>query len=253
VTTAVDAVALKLRAAILDGALAPGVRLREEALSERFQVARHTLRAALRALAAERLVMIEPHRGARVATLDGPQLKALFELRTALEVEAARLLAERCTLPPWPADVEAAAADLDRLCAAFEVATGPADATAGAMAMATAGRPPSRADVDVAHLALHHALVAAAGSPRITQAHAALAAENRLVLLQSRDNLPVSRMAELHRDLLEQLPRLGPEVLRTHLAQGQVYSTQGQVYSTQGQAYSAASGAEGAPGAEERP
>jgi len=238
VTTAVDAVALELRAAILDGVLAPGVRLREEALAERFQVARHTLRAALRALAAERLVMIEPHRGARVATLDGPQLQALFELRTALEVEAVRLLAERRTLPPWPAGVQAAAADLDRLCAAFEAATEPAaePAIGPADAATAAGRSPSRADVDAAHLALHHALVAAAGSPRITQAHAALAAENRLVLLQSRAALPVGRMAELHRDLLERLPRLGPDALRLHLAQGQ--------------AYSAASGAVGAPGAE---
>jgi DNA-binding GntR family transcriptional regulator len=237
VASAVDAVTLELRAAILDGGLAPGVRLREEALAERFQVARHTLRATLRALAAERLVTIEPHRGARVATLDGPQLKALFELRTALEVEAARLLAERRTLPPWPADVEAAAADLDRLCAAFEAATGTADATTDVTT--TAGRPPSRAEVDAAHLALHHALVAAAGSLRITQAHAALAAESRLVLLQSRAGLPVGRMAELHRDLLERLPRLGPDALRLHLAQGQ--------------AYSAASGAESAPGAQERP
>jgi DNA-binding GntR family transcriptional regulator len=237
VTTAVDAVAHELRDAVLDGRLAPGARLREESLAERFQVARHTLRAALRALAAERLVLIEPHRGARVATVDDPQLQALFELRTALEVEAARLLAERRALPPWPDGVAVAAAELDRLCAAFETVDA---AAAAAPAGAGVGQPrPTRADVDAAHLALHHALVAAAGSPRITQAHAALAAESRLVLLQSRSSLPVGRMAELHRDLLEQLPRLGPDVVRAHLAQGK--------------AYSAAAGAEGAPGVEESP
>jgi DNA-binding GntR family transcriptional regulator len=233
VTTAVDAVAQELRTAILGGRLSPGVRLREESLAEQFQVARHTLRAALRALAAERLVVIEPHRGARVATLGGPELEALFELRTALEVEAARLLAERRRPPPWPDRVAAAAAELDRLCTAFENA----DESA---APDDDGVPHlDRAEVDAAHLALHHALVAAAGSPRITQAHAALAAENRLVLLQSRTTLPVARMAELHRELLEQLPRLGPDALRTHLGQGR--------------AYSATAGAEGAPAVEERP
>jgi DNA-binding GntR family transcriptional regulator len=233
VTTAVDAVAGELRSAVLDGRLAPGVRLREESLAERFQVARHTLRAALRVLAAERLVTIEPHRGARVATLDGEELEALFELRTALEVEAVRLLAQRRALPPWPAGVASAAAELDRLCTAYESATISAG-TAG-----VGGTRPTRADVDAAHLALHQALVAAAGSPRITQAHAALAAENRLVLLQSRTSLPVGRMAELHRELLDQLPRLGPDALRAHLAQGR--------------AYSAATGAAGVPEAEARP
>jgi DNA-binding GntR family transcriptional regulator len=209
VTTAVDAVAEQLRAAILRGDPPPGERLREEALAARYDVARHTLRAALRALAAEHLVIVEPHRGARVANVDGSQLQALFELRTALEVEAVRLLEQRSGLTPWPEAVHRAAAALESACR-------------------SAGEPSSddaRAAMDLAHLALHHALVASAGSDRITQAHAALAAESRLVLLQSRSALSPTRMAQVHRQLLDDLRRLGPDALRDHLAQGQAFST----------------------------
>ena len=60
-----------LRTRILDGELAAGERLRELELADAYGVARHSLRAALRALAAEGLVTIEPNRGARVASLDG--------------------------------------------------------------------------------------------------------------------------------------------------------------------------------------
>ena len=91
----VDELAAALRTAILDGTIAPGAPLREVELSERYGVARHTLRAALQRLAADGLVVVEPHRGARVATLDRAELVGLFDVRTALEVEAARLALER--------------------------------------------------------------------------------------------------------------------------------------------------------------
>jgi DNA-binding GntR family transcriptional regulator len=55
-------------------------------LTERYSVARHSVRAALRALTAEGLVSIEPNRGASVASLDEAGLRSLFELRTALEL-----------------------------------------------------------------------------------------------------------------------------------------------------------------------
>lgn len=197
--TQVDRLAGQLRDRVLAGDLPPGHRLREEALAAEYGVARHTVRAALRALAAQRLAVVEPHRGARVTALDAAALRELFELRAALEVEAARLLADRHGLDPWPGDVEAAAAALDAACAAPE---------------------PDRSAVDAAHAALHHALVAAAGSPRITAAHAGLELESRLALVQSRGTLPVARMAQIHRELLERLRAEGPDALRRHLHEG---------------------------------
>ena len=197
--TQVDRLTGQLRERVLGGDLPPGHRLREEALAAEYGVARHTVRAALRALAAQRLAVVEPHRGARVAALDARALRDLFELRAALEVEAARLLTERRGLDPWPDGVVAAAAALDEACARPE---------------------PDRGAVDAAHAALHHALVAAAGSPRITAAHAGLEVESRLALVQSRRTLPVDRMAALHRDLLVRLRAQGPDALRRHLHEG---------------------------------
>jgi len=199
VTTAVDAVAADLAERILSGDLPPGARLREQALTEHYDVARHTIRAALRALAARRLADVEPHRGAHVRLLDEQALQELFELRAALEVEAARLLAERHGLDPLPPEVLAAGRGLAAACSATE---------------------PDRARIDAAHTGLHHALVAAAGSARITQVHAQLGAESRLALVQSRAALPIGDLARTHADLLARLATDGPDVLRAHLRHG---------------------------------
>ena len=94
-TSTVDALAAALRPRILEGELPAGARLREQELSDDYGVARHTLRAALRALAAEGLVTIEPNRGARVASLGIAELHDIADLRIALEVEAAHLARER--------------------------------------------------------------------------------------------------------------------------------------------------------------
>ena len=93
----VDAIAAALRTRILDGELGAGERLRELELAEAYGVARHSLRAALRALAAEGLVAIEPNRGARVARSTAADLGALFELRTGARAggRAARARAPR--------------------------------------------------------------------------------------------------------------------------------------------------------------
>ena len=90
-TSTVDALAAALRREILDGELPPGAWLRERELCEAFGVARHSLRAALRTLAAEGLARIEPHRGARVAQLTPDDVRWLYELRAALELEGAHL------------------------------------------------------------------------------------------------------------------------------------------------------------------
>ena len=93
--TTVETITNALRREILDGERVGGQRLVEQELTARYGVARHTLRAALRELAAEGLVRIEPNRGARVARLGAEDIIQLYELRTALEVEAARLALER--------------------------------------------------------------------------------------------------------------------------------------------------------------
>src|SRR3954452_17541391 len=150
----VDLLAANLRREILDGSLPAGARLRERELCEGYGVARHSLRAALRALAAEGLVAIEPHRGAHVARLGAEDVRALYELRAALELEAAHLALERHG-GRLPAPVHEALAALTHAC----------------------DRSAPWSEVNDAHAALHAAIVAAAESPRIAAAHAALNAE----------------------------------------------------------------------------
>jgi DNA-binding GntR family transcriptional regulator len=151
-TTTVDALVHALRERILDGALTAGARLRERELCETYGVARHTLRAALRALAADGLVRIEPHRGAQVAQLTPAEVRWLYELRAALELEAAHLALER-NGGRLPADVHEALARLEEACA---------------------GDDPPWSAINEAHAQLHGEIVAAARSPRIAAAHAAL-------------------------------------------------------------------------------
>jgi len=60
-------------------------------LAERFGTSVIPIREALRVLEAERLVVLSPHRTARVATLSVEELKDLYRIRLLLDVEAVRL------------------------------------------------------------------------------------------------------------------------------------------------------------------
>lgn len=84
-----------LRALIEQGDLLPGARIPERELCQRFNVSRTPLRECLKVLAAEGLVDLLPHRGARIATLDDEHLAHLFEVIAALEAEAGRLACRR--------------------------------------------------------------------------------------------------------------------------------------------------------------
>ena len=191
--TAVEEVTQALRNSILDGERPAGSRLVEAELCAQYGVARHSLRAALRALAGEGLVVIETNRGARVPRLTGEEIMALFELRTALEVEAARIALERGPLPPT---VYAALAVLERACA--DGAWGP---------------------INAAHNGLHRAIVEAADSPRIAAAHASLDGELKLFMNQLEPLWCAERMAADHAALVRGLERDGPTVLRGHLSE----------------------------------
>jgi DNA-binding GntR family transcriptional regulator len=195
--SAVETLAEALRRRILDGDLEAHARLVEQELTSTYDVARHTARAALRQLASEGLVVVEPNRGARVARLDGRQLRSLHELRSALECEAARLALERHdgALP------QAVYARVDAL-----------------VEICRSGSPPWSAVVD-AHDAVHRALVAASESPRIVAAHRLLASELRLFLVQLRPEWTLERMADDHERLVAELESEGVEALRAHLAE----------------------------------
>jgi len=83
-----------LREAIIQGEIAPGEKLNEPSLAQKFNVSRGPLREAIRRLVGMRLVEHVPHVGARVITLDLPRILELYEVREALEGKAAALAAK---------------------------------------------------------------------------------------------------------------------------------------------------------------
>ena len=80
-----DDIALALEEAIVSGEIPPGSVLRQEHLSEQFQVSRTPVREALRRLAALGLVNFEPNRGVRVRMLSRDELREAFMVRAELE------------------------------------------------------------------------------------------------------------------------------------------------------------------------
>jgi DNA-binding GntR family transcriptional regulator len=80
---------------ITEGILKPGQKLNEPQLSLKYGVSRAPLREAISRLEGRRLVVRQPNRGARVATLEPAEFIQLFHVREGLEGIAARLSADR--------------------------------------------------------------------------------------------------------------------------------------------------------------
>lgn len=87
----------KLLAAIEDGSLPPGIRLREAELATQLAISRTPVREALKRLELQGLVTHEPHHGAVVAGLEYGQMTEMYLLREVLEGTAARLAAQHAT------------------------------------------------------------------------------------------------------------------------------------------------------------
>lgn len=82
--------------AIERGVYPPASRLREQELADLFNCSRAPVREALRILESRGLVVIEPMKGARVASIDDKSFFEVFLIRRAL----AGLLAEQLALAP---------------------------------------------------------------------------------------------------------------------------------------------------------
>ncbi len=187
-----------LRELVLTGDIPPGARVNEVELAQRLGISRGPLREAIRHLASEGLLVLAPHRGASVPTCDEADVRALFELRTALECAAAELAASRRT-----------EADVVRLRAVCEESR---------RAYSAGERFPYRLD-----LAFHQALLDAARSPRI--AEQVRLVQQRVVLLRSglRDDPPHQHASLDDHDALVAAiaaadPSRASDVMRKHLA-----------------------------------
>jgi DNA-binding GntR family transcriptional regulator len=181
---------------VLNGDLGPGEHLREAELARQYRVGRHTLRAAFDGLVRRGLLDKQRNRGVFVRVLADADLVEIYQLRSALEAEAFRMLAVRQYLPP--AAVQAVT-DLDQL---------------------TSGSP--RRSVVEADLAFHRAIVEGTGNQRLARAHEALRAEIQLLLSQLVNHYAtVAELAQQHRQLLTVLeqgdPARAEAAIREHL------------------------------------
>jgi DNA-binding GntR family transcriptional regulator len=191
-----------LRAAILEGEIAPGARLRAEALAERFGTSRTPIREALLMLEREGLVIVEPHRGAIVRSFDPADLLDLYEVRALIEPHAAARAATRISTE-----------QLDRMRALCEKAE---------------RRGTKVADQIAYNEELHGIVVEAADSPRLAQAMRAVAGiplEFRTVFWANDAQRAQSLFC--HRELVSALgakePELAEAVMRMHILGGREF------------------------------
>lgn len=85
----------RLRTMLIDGEIAPGSRIAEQALCAALGISRTPLREALKVLASEGHVVLLPHRGARAAKLTRKDIRDLFDVSAALEAAAGELACRR--------------------------------------------------------------------------------------------------------------------------------------------------------------
>lgn len=109
----------QLRAEIIDGDLPPGQILAEVEQSQRFGISRTPVREAIGRLAAEGLAEQQGGRGVVVSEVTVDDITPLFEVREALDIQAARLAALRGN----PAEFTALADQLESVAKDFD--TGP--------------------------------------------------------------------------------------------------------------------------------
>jgi DNA-binding GntR family transcriptional regulator len=167
---------------LLDGVYPVGTRLREELLAERFDVGRHTVRAALRLLVERGLIAHERNRGAVVPPLTQRRIDEIFDFRIVLEVGALRMAL-------------AAGADLSSVRTAVEKLE----------SLAGQADPPSWRELTEAHSEIHEAIVRAADNSHLLGSYGRCQDEVRILLTVIRPEFHATRLAVLHRQLLEKL------------------------------------------------
>src|SRR5437016_7233976 len=86
-----------LKAAVVNGDLAPGEMLNEAELARQWEVSRTPVREAIRQLEQEHLVRWSPRRGAQVVSITVAGVRDLYEVREALEGLAAQLAAQHAS------------------------------------------------------------------------------------------------------------------------------------------------------------
>ena len=198
-----DQVADQLRQAILLGQLKPGQRIIEQEIAEALALSRGPVRDALRILQNERLIVINPYRGASVAKLTLRDSEEIYSLRLALEVLALRHAIENAS----DGQIGQLTDVIDRMVAHLQ------------------GAERSHAELIDTDLDFHQTLVRISGHSRVMSAWSALRGQVSLLMLSHEvlEGLDMSEIAVTwHRQLVDEMLRrdapAAEETLRKHLA-----------------------------------
>jgi DNA-binding GntR family transcriptional regulator len=207
--TAATTMAETLREELLSGAYPPGTPLSEAVLVERSGVSFATAHEALAELARDGLVVHSLHRGIEVAPIAPDDVRDIYLARRVYEIAGLRALLRR-----RPVDVSWLDAAAERM---------------GEAAVARDGRALVEAD-----LAFHLAIVAAAGSRRLTRAAQGALNELRLVLsVSDRAGNDLPALVADHQYLVEVFRgghlREATSALEDHLSRGEVLARRAAV------------------------
>jgi DNA-binding GntR family transcriptional regulator len=193
-----DSVYRFLKAAILERRLTLGSKLDEVKLAEELGVSRTPIREAFQRLSAEGLIELIPHRGAFVIQLTRRDLEELYEMREALEGQAARLAAARAT----PATV----VKLEKIIAAYR----------------TAVSENGRRSIILLDSRFHETVARASRNRRLMEAIRSLREQLRILRITSvaipgRPGRSLEEMSALLEAIRGRNPDLAEERMRTHI------------------------------------
>lgn len=168
-----------LRRQIIDGSLALGTRLIETEIATEHDLSRGTIRAALRRLVDEGLVVQVPYTGYSVVEFSAHDIWELYTLRAALEGLAARLAAEQID-----------AAKTAELLRAYDL-------------LVSAGDRNDKEAADRGDHELHTVIVGLAGHSRLALHHARIQNQVRAYIALSNRDVAPAAVADSHRELVE--------------------------------------------------
>ena len=196
--SAVDAVCAALENDILNLHFAPGAKITESALAERYGVSRNTVREAVAHLLSQGYLTKGANKGVSVRKFTATDVQEIFHLRQLLELEAVSMIAAAGSFPASLVDILQQLETFDR----------------------------------VAHwdnyirldIRFHTCLVAAANSPRLSKLYDTILNEVKLCIYQTRNfvTIPAGKDAS-HRQILDALQTkeydTAANLLRQHIQQ----------------------------------
>lgn len=187
ITSLADSITDALRRSIIAGEFAPGQRLSETVVAERFGVARVTAKAGIDRLASEGILRRGQRKTASIPVLSTEDIGDLYFSREPVEVAAVTNLARQGRVPP---DAERALAMMWRA--------------------AAEGRHTDHTEADIA---LHRALVASTGSERLRRMHEIVMGETQLCIAQVRHNgdVDLKALTATHAAIIEAVAAGDPD------------------------------------------